>query len=161
MQKFKLTVIPSMAAIGHHLLLSPRWYVGMPTLLEFTDVAKIWARPNISEPLKSSRMSTVKRMPSFWTNYLLGIYSLTIFSDANCWPKWEANQKPHGREIWNPRRKYEYYSGQMAQRVSVLRQPNHMAKLAPNQSHKTIGMAEGDVRAAGVRMTILYHWELG
>lgn len=45
----------------------------------------------------------------------------------------------------------------MAQRVSVLRQPSHMAKLAPNQSHKTIGMAEGDVRAAGVRMTILYH----
>jgi len=65
MQKFKLTVIPSMAAVAHHLLLTPRWYVGMPTLLEFTDVAKIWARPNISEPLKSSRMSTVKRMPSF------------------------------------------------------------------------------------------------
>lgn len=98
-------------------------------------------------------------MLSFWTNYLLGIYFLTIFFWC-CWLKWEASQKPHGREIW---RKYKHYSGQMAQRVSVLRQPSHMAKLAQNQnqSHKTIGMAGEGVRAAGIRMTILSHWELG
>ena len=47
----------------------------------------------------------------------------------------------------------------MAQRVSVLRKPSHMAKLAQNQnqSHKTIGTAREEVGAAGVRMTILYH----
>lgn len=51
----------------------------MPALLEFIDVDKIWARPNTAEPSKISRMNTVKRTPSFWTNYLLGIYFLTIF----------------------------------------------------------------------------------
>lgn len=86
----------------------------------------------------------------------------SFFSDTNCWSKYEANQKPHGREIWSPRRKYEHYPGRMAQRVSVLRQPSHMANLAQNQNQscKTIATAGEDVRIAGVKMTILYHWEL-
>lgn len=49
------------------------------TLLEFIDAAQIGARLIISELLKFSWMSTVERMPSFWTKYLLGIYFLTIF----------------------------------------------------------------------------------
>ena len=68
---------------------------------------------------------------------------------------WERDLKPK-KKIW-------IYSGQMAQRVSVRRKPSHMAKLAQNQnqSHKTIGMGGEEVGAAGLRMPILYHWELG
>lgn len=152
-----------MATAAQHPPCTSGWGVRMLTLLEFIDVAKIWATSNISELLKFSRMNTVKRMPSFWTNYLSGIYFLTIFfSDTNCWSKYEANQKPHGRETWSLRRKYEHYPGRMAQRVSVLRQPSHMANLAQNQNQscKTIAMAGEDVRVAPVKMTILYHWEL-